>query len=200
MAKVCGIYGIQNTLTGKWYVGQSTNVYNRMSFHFSELRRGIHFSRQMQADFDKYGPDAFRKELLEVCEQDQLNEIEQKWIVAKDAIAHGYNQMLGGLGCPHRIASDEHRRRMREAMSGENNPNFGKSTPEETRMKISNTMRGKCGHLRKPVVCVETGAVYESISAAAKAVGRTFSSLSEARKKGMTCGGFHWKFHEEVSA
>ena len=48
----------------------------------------------------------------------------------------------------------------------------------------------------KRVVCLETGEVYESMSAAAKAVGlKGGASLSAClRGKAMTAGGFHWAF------
>lgn len=48
----------------------------------------------------------------------------------------------------------------------------------------------------KPVICLETGEVFESAAAAAKAVGlKGSSSLSAClRGKAMTAGGFHWAF------
>lgn len=39
--------------------------------------------------------------------------------------------------------SEEHRRKISEAMTGENNPNFGKNLSEETRKKLSEAMGGE---------------------------------------------------------
>ena len=198
--KICGIYGIHNTLTGEWYVGQSTNILNRVSFHFSELRRGIHFCRKMQADYDAHGAEIFSFSILEMCEKSDLDKVEQKWISEKEAMEYGYNQTKGGAGRPAYKWTNAMRERMREVMSGENNPNYGIPVPEERKQRISEKMRVCNAHLRRSVVCVETGEVYASISAAAKSVGKNFSTLSEARKNGTTCGGYHWQFHEEVAS
>lgn len=45
-----GIYCITNTVTGKCYVGQSKNVYERVQVHFRALRHGIHENRLMQKE------------------------------------------------------------------------------------------------------------------------------------------------------
>lgn len=45
----------------------------------------------------------------------------------------------------------------------------------------------------KKVRCVETGAVYGSISAAADAAGCRRTSLSAALRSGGTCCGLHWE-------
>ena len=47
---LAGIYKITNNITGKVYVGQSQNVYEREIEHFSALRRGKHPNKQMQHD------------------------------------------------------------------------------------------------------------------------------------------------------
>ena len=50
----------------------------------------------------------------------------------------------------------------------------------------------------KPVVCVETGARYESMKEASEAIGRTISALSACLKgRTKTCNNMHWKFAEE---
>lgn len=47
---LAGIYKITNTITGKIYVGQSQNVYEREIEHFTALRRGRHPNQAMQKD------------------------------------------------------------------------------------------------------------------------------------------------------
>ena len=67
--------------------------------------------------------------------------------------------------------------------------------PEGSDLTIEQIEAGrKCGGKR--VVCLETGVVYESLTAAAKAVGlKSATSLSAClRDKAMTAGGFHWAF------
>lgn len=62
-----------------------------------------------------------------------------------------------------------------------------KLTPEH-RAKIAASTTG-----RKPVECIETGVVYPSITAAARALGVTESSVGQAVRKGVRCKGHHWR-------
>lgn len=224
MAKVCGIYGIQNTVTGEWYVGQSTNAKNRMGFHFSELRRGIHFCRKLQEDYDKLGASAFTRVVLEECEKEKLDETERKWIEEKDAVHNGYNQSFGGQGTLGVVRTEALREHMRTLMSGVNNPNYGKRLSEDQRKRLSENRRGeKCywyGKQRsqevkdaisrknkgkppvnqKHIYCVETGAVFASIKQAADFLGVSRASVFVACKNHTPSGGFHWAYCEEVAS
>ena len=46
----------------------------------------------------------------------------------------------------NKTLSKEHRKKLREANIGENNPNYGKSASQETREKMSNSRRGENHH------------------------------------------------------
>lgn len=84
--------------------------------------------------------------------------------------------------------SSETRRKISKALRGANNPNFGKHHSAETRRKIS---EAKC----KKVVCVETGKVYRSLSAASKAAGVSLNAISNALcGESKTSGGYHWTY------
>lgn len=50
---------------------------------------------------------------------------------------------------------------------------------------------------KQKIVCVETGIIYESISAASRSVQRNSSSMVVALKNNGRCGGYHWKYLEE---
>lgn len=63
-----------------------------------------------------------------------------------------------------------------------------KLTPEH-RAKIAAATTG-----RKPVLCVETGTIYPSITAASKALGVTEPSVGQAIRKGCCCKGNHYQF------
>lgn len=45
----------------------------------------------------------------------------------------------------------------------------------------------------REVVCVETGDTYDSVNAAAAAVNRCSSAISQAITNGTKCAGYHWK-------
>lgn len=88
---LAGIYKITNTLTGKIYVGQSQNVYEREIEHFTALRRGKHPNHEMQKDWNKNNR-GFRFDVIELCGLNLLNEREKYWIDKLDSMSpHGYN-------------------------------------------------------------------------------------------------------------
>jgi DNA-binding transcriptional ArsR family regulator len=63
-----GIFRIQNTVTGKTFLGSTLNLHgplNRLEF---ELKHGVHKNRALQDDFARYGRDGFRFEVVEVIE------------------------------------------------------------------------------------------------------------------------------------
>ncbi|MBP3957973.1 GIY-YIG nuclease family protein [Gemmata sp. G18] len=57
--KIPGIYTITCQVTGEVYVGQSINLISRRAAHFRELLKGTHPNKRLQADFSKYGSQAF---------------------------------------------------------------------------------------------------------------------------------------------
>lgn len=53
------------------------------------------------------------------------------------------NKTDGGEGTSGLVPSEETKRKQSESMKGENNPNYGKSPSEETRIKLSKSNKGK---------------------------------------------------------
>lgn len=90
-AKITGIYGIYNTITEKWYVGQSSNVWKRNSGELRELRNYEFFNAKLKRDCIKYGVDSFKFFILEFCKISELTDRENFWIDCKNAIKNGYN-------------------------------------------------------------------------------------------------------------
>ena len=90
-----------------------------------------------------------------------------------------------------RIYTEEERKAMSERRSGEKHWNYGGKWDEETKRK--NMLSQKT---RKPVRCVETGVVYDSISQASKALGLRDSAIRDAltgRNRVKRAGGYHWE-------
>ena len=90
-----------------------------------------------------------------------------------------------------RIFTEEERRRISERTSGENHWNYGQQWNEETKNKNMLSQQN-----RKRVRCVETGEVFESIRAAARAYDVIKSRISDAithRNRVQTCAGYHWE-------
>lgn len=66
---------------------------------------------------------------------------------------------------------------------------LGRPLTEEHKSKIAATTKN-----RKPVECIETGEQYASITAVARVLGVTESSVYQALRKGSRCKGYHWRF------
>ena len=79
---VGGIYNIQDIETGNTYIG-SADSYNgikkRWSNHLAKLRKGIHEYSQLQEAWD-IDNNRIKWEILEECEDEELEEREQYWI------------------------------------------------------------------------------------------------------------------------
>ena len=93
-----GIYYIENITTRKKYIGQSIDIYHRWNKHISELNNGCHHNDYLQKAWDKYGQDDFVFEVLEYCNQEQLDEREQYYINLYNTTNRdlGYNLKQGG--------------------------------------------------------------------------------------------------------
>lgn len=75
-----GIYKIVCSITNRIYIGQSIDIEQRKSSHFSLLRRGAHPNCYLQRSFKKYGETSFYFEILEECEEALLDNKELFWI------------------------------------------------------------------------------------------------------------------------
>ena len=54
------VYMLKNLENGKAYIGSTYSVKYRAETHFKSLRTHRHKVEDLQADFDKYGPEAFK--------------------------------------------------------------------------------------------------------------------------------------------
>lgn len=114
--KVPGIYRIVLT-DGRCYVGQSGNMHRRWNEHRSRLRRGTHWLPHFQNCWNKYGEDAFRFEVIEQCDRDDLTEREQYWL---DTLKPAFNVSPnagnnGGYKRPFRNLTAEHKAKIAAA-------------------------------------------------------------------------------------
>lgn len=83
-----GVYAIVNQTSWKCYVGSARRINTRWTSHRHLLRRGGHFSPQLQAAWNKYGKDQFSFVVVEACPVDRLITTEQRWF---ELLAPEYN-------------------------------------------------------------------------------------------------------------
>lgn len=165
--KIIGIYGLQNKLKpDKWYVGHSTDIYNRWKRAYEKL--GCKQQPKIYNALLKYGYNNFEKVILEECSptKEILLEREIYWTRHYNSIKNGYNLKEGGTGgyrpgsvrekisiaLTGKRLSSEHRKKLSLAKLGtkhtkEHNKNIstanvGKKRTEEFREKMSNIRIG----------------------------------------------------------
>jgi group I intron endonuclease len=62
-----GVYGIVNTVSGKTYIGQASNIYQRWRQHRFSLRKGNHDNKHLQASWTKHGESVFVFSVIDKC-------------------------------------------------------------------------------------------------------------------------------------
>lgn len=137
-----GIYLWFNMTNSKFYVGQSSNLYLRITKYlipsfYSNTTNTQPTNSLIRSAFKKYGPDAFVLIILEFCEQNQLNNRETYWINFLNA---PYNILRIGnssLGYKHHEESIKRMRGLR--------PNYSPSI--EHRKAISEAIKKE--HLKR---------------------------------------------------
>ena len=130
------------------------------------------------------------------------------------SIENGYNS--SSFNSYNYKRTEEHRKKISEALSGENNPNFGKHFTEETRKKmaeahtgkhfteehknkLSEAMTGKHNRPKKPILQFskdgEFIAEYPSIIEASRQTGCNSGSIcSCCMGKYKSAGGYLWRY------
>ena len=95
-----GIYCYRNTINGKRYVGQATDLARRKKEHFTRAHNNFvsntEYDSLIHRAFRKYGYENFEYMVLEECLVCELDEKEKYWIDFYHTMTEGYNLSLGG--------------------------------------------------------------------------------------------------------
>ncbi len=99
--KPAGIFQIKNTVNNKVLLGSSLNLEGPLNSHKFMLTIGRHRNEALQNDWNKYGPDKFVFEILEVVRvkddpnfnlEDELTLLEEIWLEKLQPFGEkGYN-------------------------------------------------------------------------------------------------------------
>lgn len=216
---LCGVYKITNNVNGKVYIGQSINIKNRWKDHIYALNRGDSTCTLLQRAWNKYKQNNFSFEIIELCSENELDNVEIKYIELYDSINNGYNIELGGNENKHLSAETKQKlsKSAKERLSDPTkNPMYDKHHTDEAKAKISTSKKGKLlseetkqklsqvhiGHPGynknlDPVYCIELDEIFSCASEAAKILGIDGTNILPCCRHvygRKTCGGYHWEF------
>lgn len=110
---IVGVYVVTCLETSFRYVGSSGKcVGNRISYHRAALKKGYHYNRNMQKDYDLYGWDAFDVKIFPSSADARLNE-EQKKIDYWKARGLCYNLHPNAVSAVGHILPEDPKRGLR---------------------------------------------------------------------------------------
>lgn len=186
--KNCGIYKITSP-TGKIYIGQGVNLEKRKSYY-----RVLDCKSQPKIynSIAKHGWDAHQFDIIEYCDEEDLNCSERFWQDEFDVLGkNGLNCILTECGAKRTVFSEEFRKRKSLAqkgvkkphIQGEAHPMFGKKHTPETVAKIRNSKLGKNKGAESPrskiVLDTQTGVFYYCAREAAEVYGISYANLRD---------------------
>lgn len=188
-----GIYCFTNKINGKRYVGSGVDLKKRIKNYYSLNLMQTKIKLGQSAIYSailKYGHSNFKLEILEYCERYVVIDREGHYF---NLLKPEYNLLpIAGswLGYKH---SSESKNKTRASLIGrnkgelnpmfgvvgENHPRFGKTTSEETKLKMS-----KSSGTAIKVVDLETGVItnYVSMTKASEALDVSTAALSKRFK------------------
>jgi group I intron endonuclease len=162
---IIGVYKISNVVSGRYYIGYSTNINKRFTVHRSKLKQNCHDNIFLQRAYNLDGEDKFNYEIIHICNsEEEAKTIELQYLndlSIRDKIYNlNYNNSGGDLLTNHpdkdiirkkiikshaetvsKMTTEE--RKEKYGKFGEKNGMYGKTHTEETRQKISKINKGR---------------------------------------------------------
>jgi len=184
--KISGIYCIKNTINNKCYVGQSIDVYTRMSRHKTDLKAGRD-SAHLQRAYDKYGEHNFQFELLTTCAVEDLDFWEKYYIKLWSTNDENFGYNLDGGGSRSRLMSEQTKEKMSISR-------IGHAVSEETKLKIKKNHKDVSGenhHRCRKIYCPELGETFWGAKEAEIKYGINSSSITKVLKGKKKSAGKH---------
>lgn len=202
MERPCVVYLVTNKVTGKRYIGVSSqkNIEIRISQHFARAKRRISngaFDRALR----KYAREAFEWEILERC--DTVVDALAREIALIASMKPEYNSTKGGDGARGHQMSAASRKRLSDFHKG--NAWHGMPHSEATKDRLRELGKNQTNVARlatyagkaqaKAVVCLDDDRVYDSASSAARSVGVDPSMVVEVcNRKRATAAGLVFRY------
>lgn len=212
-----GIYKITNTQNNKIYIGRSINAELRMKDHFANRTR-IH--GDLDRDIKKYGKDAFQCEIIQECTVEQLNDLEDYFILyyKSNDPSIGYNLKRGTpkiYGRKRKVINLDTKEIYSSSIDCAKQLNISQGDIVRVCNHLHGSVKGyrfsyydeylehgeveycplKHGTKKKQVLCLETGTLFESAHEAGRQMKlnyRLISSVCNGKRK--TTGGYSFVY------
>lgn len=138
-----GIYMLTNIITGNIYIGQSTNLYSRLSRYYSKSYLKNKGTFIISKALVKYGYTNFSLSILEYCDKDLLFTREQYYL---DQLSPVYNILkLAGSSLSYKHTK-ESKNKISKALKGiyigEKSPLFGRTHTDKVKENMSIARKG----------------------------------------------------------
>ena len=161
---IIGVYKISNTLSGRYYIGYSTNIDRRFWSHRNKLKKNCHDNIFLQRSYNLDGEDKFKYDIIHICDrEEEAKEIELQYLTnlsIRNVLYNlNYNNSGGDLMTHHPDKEkiiEKRRNSCKETLSkmtpeersqkygkiGEKNGMYGKTHTEEVIKKLSELNKG----------------------------------------------------------
>jgi len=168
-----GIYMIACLTNYKVYVGQTNDFKRRYKEHLSDLKSGIHCNYHLQKSVIKYGLDKFVFCVLRICEDSELNSLEQSAL----------NLYIAGNKIDNKICFNE--------SLHVGHPMKGRNHTDDSKYKMSQAVSKKVFQYDLEGNFV---VVHPSATKAAKSLGISRAAISATfvNDKRLTAGDYIW--------
>jgi hypothetical protein len=137
---IIGVYKISNTLSGRYYIGYSSNINRRFTVHVSKLKHNHHDNIFLQRAYNLDGEDKFVYEIIHICDtEEDAKEIELEYLTDLSIREHLYNLNFNNSG-GDLLSNHPDKEKIREQIINSYKETISKMSPEERKQKY-----GKCG-------------------------------------------------------
>lgn len=176
------VYCLTNTITNEKYIGVTKQkIYGRF-----KAGKGYKPTTKINLAIEKYGWKNFKYEILFECDDKELaGEKEKEYIKMFNTVEKGYNNASGGFKGYTQTFSETQKKNLSLSHKGKH---YSPETEFKKGYKNEYTLS-----IMKPVLCVETGIIYESMNVAEKTLGISHHIWDCIKGNRNICGGYHWK-------
>ena len=160
------IYAIKNKITGKFYIGKTyKTIEERFSIHIKDSKKERNKHRKLYLAMNEHGIENFVIFKIGEYEEGELELKEIEFIHYYNSFYDGYNSTLGGDGRRYLTVSDEEVIECYEKVGSAKAVSDCLGICHQTALKILNSHNFNLELSRcKPVMIVETGEMFDSIS------------------------------------